>query len=216
MPIGKLRIKKKAPCMMKASDNALEMIKSFEGFSAVPYCCPAGCLTIGYGYTHGVTRDMRLTPEQADAQLREFVCKLDTSVAAVVKVPLNQNQWDALIVLAYNAKWGEFVTSHLLAELNRMNFAKALVYWRSWCHAIVKGKKVELPGLVKRREAEIALFNTPMEAAQEYAGTLPPQSAAGELMERVGGSQQTTGIAISFGGLISWAYTKITGKDFPL
>jgi lysozyme len=100
--------------------------------------------------------------------LQAEVERFDKKLTEVIRYPLNQNQWDALVSFSYNVKWDQFLRSKLLAELNRGNFPAALSHWRAWHHATVWDKarqayvKKPLAGLIRRRNAEVELFKRPM------------------------------------------------------
>lgn len=145
---------------MKASQKCIELIKRFEGFSAKPYICPAGVPTIGYGSTRdtdGKPITMQhppITEVQAKALLMATLTTYENAVNRYVKVPLNQNQFDALVDFAYNAGAKNLLTSTLLKKLNAGDYAGASREFSKWVYG--GGKK--LNGLVKRREAERQLF----------------------------------------------------------
>ena len=79
-----------------------------------------------------------------------------TRCAPSCTVPLNQNQFDALVSFVYNLGAGAFEGSTLLKDLNAHNFAAVPGQLEEWVHA---GSQV-LPGLVARRKAEARLFTT--------------------------------------------------------
>ena len=145
---------------MKASQECIELIKRFEGFSAKPYLCPAGVPTIGYGSTRdtdGKPITMQhppITEAQARALLAATLVTYEDAVNRYVKVPLNQNQFDALVDFAYNAGAKNLLTSTLLKKLNAGDYAGASKEFGKW----VYGGTKKLNGLVKRREAERQLF----------------------------------------------------------
>lgn len=145
---------------MRASDNCLALIKKFEGFSAKPYLCPAGVPTIGYGSTRdtdgkpiSMTHPV-ITEVQAKALMLATLVTYEDAVNRYVKVPLTQNQFDALVDFAYNAGTKALLTSRLLVKLNAGKYVEASQEFPKWVYA--GGKK--LPGLVRRREAEKELF----------------------------------------------------------
>lgn len=148
---------------MKISNNGLNLIKQFEGFSSTPYLCPAGIATIGYGSTYyedgtKVTlKDKPITEERA-TELLEFIANktFSENINKVVKVPLNQNQFDALVSFAYNIGNKNFNWSTLLKKLNQSDYEGASLEFGRWNQA---GGKV-LNGLVRRREKEKELFLT--------------------------------------------------------
>ena len=134
------------------------MIEDFEGFRADAYKCPAGVWTIGYGTTRNVTKSTpKVTKDQAEAMLLADVAKFESGVADAVKVPLNQNQFDALVSFSYNIGLGAFKSSTLLRRLNRgdYNVGSEFLRWN-------KAGGEELPGLTRRREAEKQLFEKEM------------------------------------------------------
>lgn len=146
---------------MNASGKCLELIKQFEGFCAEPYLCPAGVATIGYGsicYADGAAVTMKDAPiSEADAEALLMVT-LNTKYAAAVNrhvtAEINQNQFDALVDFCYNAGARSLQNSMLLRYVNNGNFDRAANEFGKWIYG---GGRV-LPGLVRRREAEKALF----------------------------------------------------------
>ncbi|MBZ5757933.1 lysozyme [Pseudomonas sp. S5(2021)] len=142
---------------MKASQDALDIIKKFEGFSEKAYPDPAHgwrVPTIGYGTTRGVKMGQEISKERAEELLREDVARFDGYIEALVRVPLTQGQWDALSSFVYNLGPGALEKSTLLRLLNAGDYSGAAAQFDRWVYA--SGKK--LTGLVKRRAAERALF----------------------------------------------------------
>lgn len=139
-------------------NKAVELIKGFEGFSAKAYICPAGKPTIGYGHTGNVRPEDTITKEEAEKLLAKDLEKFESGVKKLVKVPLNDNQFAALVSFAYNVGLGNFDTSTLLKQLNEGHYDLAADQFLRW----TKGGGKELPGLVKRRAAERAVFLTPV------------------------------------------------------
>ena len=93
---------------MKTSKAGLDLIKEFESFRAAPYLCSAGVPTIGYGttvYPNGMKvklSDQKITQQLAESFLQCHVNAIEKDVLNLVKVPLKQNQFDALVSFAYN------------------------------------------------------------------------------------------------------------------
>ena len=145
---------------MEASMNAIKLIQDSEGFRAKPYLCPAGVPTIGYGSTiyengtHVKLSDPEITEERAIEILFDQLKKYENAVNRYVHVPINQNQFDALVDFAYNAGAGNLQRSTLLRKLNTGDYEGASHEFGRWVYG--GGKK--LNGLVKRREAERLLF----------------------------------------------------------
>lgn len=87
---------------MRTSQRGLSLIKSFEGLRLQTYQDSVGVWTIGYGATRGVKTGMSITKEQAERMLLNDVQRFEPEVLRLVKVPLNQNQWDTLMSFTYN------------------------------------------------------------------------------------------------------------------
>ena len=146
---------------MNVSEKCLALIREFEGFRSEPYLCPAGVPTIGYGSTRyedgtPVTlKDGPIDQARANAIMRTTLAReYEPAVQRYVKVPLTQGQYDALVDFAYNAGAKNLLQSTLLKKLNAKNYAGASKEFEKWVYG---GGKV-LPGLVRRRKAEQALF----------------------------------------------------------
>ena len=142
---------------MKISPKGIALIKSSEGLRLKAYPDPGtGGVpwTIGYGSTSGVTRNMVITEAQAEQMLAEDLMRFERIVERLVRVPVNQGQFDALVSFTYNVGEGNFTNSTLLRKLNTGDTAGAAEQFSRWVHA---GGKA-LPGLVTRRAAERALF----------------------------------------------------------
>lgn len=147
--------------MLHISENGLRLIKNFEGFRATTYCCPSGQPTIGYGHSGpGATAGRRVTVAEAEAMLRKDVVRFE----AVVRLgdhhdKLNQNQFDALVSFAYNVGTGSFSKSSVFIALNTGELSHIPPVLKKYTRG---GSGIPLLGLVKRRAAEIALFNSPV------------------------------------------------------
>ena len=146
---------------MHMSQGGLDnLLKKFEGCKLKAYRCPAGILTIGYGHTSAagapeVKEGMTITQQQAEDILKADLVKYEQPVAAMVKVDLEQNQFDALVDFAYNAGVGALKTSTLLKKINAGDFDAVPDELMKW----TKGGGKVLPGLVRRRQAESAWWN---------------------------------------------------------
>ena len=140
---------------MTVSANCAAITKKFEGCRLDPYVCPAGKLTIGYGHTGAdVKEGMRIDQAKADQFLMSDLASAQNTVNAMVEVPLNQNQFDALCDFVFNCGAGNFKSSTLLKLINQKKFDEAKLEFARWN----KGGGKVLPGLVARRAAEAALF----------------------------------------------------------
>jgi lysozyme len=148
---------------MQTSDKGVELIKSFEALRLKAYLDAVGVWTIGYGHTIGVKAGDVITEEVANHMLGADLCDPEDAINNNAKVPLNQNQFDALVSLTFNIGNWNFKKSTLLRELNSGEYEEAARQFLVWDKGHVNGKLVPLPGLTKRRAAESALFNTSIE-----------------------------------------------------
>ena len=153
---------------MKISEKGLAMIESFEGCLLKASNKLDGVWTIGYGqtgryYGKRVRRGMTTTKAEAHAWLRDHSIKTyEDAVTQAVKVPLNQNQFDALVSFTYNVGVGALKQSTALRKLNAGDYAGAADALTMW----TKCRRKVLAGLVRRRKEERALFLTPVTQPQ--------------------------------------------------
>lgn len=145
------------PGNMEISLAGLSHLKRVEGYSATPYRDIAGFWTGGYGHKLGAMehRNPR-TEAEWSAILAKDVSTAEAAVNRLVKVPLTQGQFDALVSFVYNVGAGAFGRSTMLANLNAGNYAGAAQQFTRWVYA---GGKTS-SGLLNRRYSEIALFNS--------------------------------------------------------
>lgn len=141
------------------SRKCIELVKEFEGFSPVPYLCPAGYWTIGYGEVLGREwkdewKDLRLTREAAEIRLRHKLIQYSLAILPLIKVPYHQYMLDALTSFSYNVGIFAFRSSTLRSKLNRREYYDAGEEFLKWVYA--GGKK--LKGLERRRIKERELF----------------------------------------------------------
>ena len=144
---------------MQTNEDGLNLIKIYEGLRLKAYKDPVGILTIGYGHTSAagepkVTEGMTITKEQAEAILRRDLQKYEKAVDDAITADLTENQFAACVSLCYNIGPGAFAKSSVARFINAGRFADAADAFALWNRA---GGKI-LPGLVKRRAAEAALF----------------------------------------------------------
>ena len=145
---------------MNISEIGIQLIKNFEGCVLKAYKCPAGIWTIGYGHTSGVKEGQTITLKQAEDYLLQDIRAYEITVNNLVNVPLNQNQFDALVSFCYNLGPNNLKNSTLIKLLNKKDYLGAAEQFDRWVYA--GGKK--LSGLVKRRAAEKELFLKPIES----------------------------------------------------
>ncbi|CAB4327919.1 Lysozyme [Bacteriophage APSE-7] len=145
---------------MHISEKGLVLIKRYEGLRLKAYQCRAGRWTLGYGHTHNINAGDVITQEQAEEFLREDIAQVTALLNTRRKVPLTQNQYDALCSLVFNIGGTAFTTSTLLKKLNGGDYLGAASEFMKWSKATVNGKKIRMSGLIKRRQAEKALFES--------------------------------------------------------
>lgn len=141
---------------LQISKNMIEKIKKFEGLRLSVYLCPAGVQTIGYGHTRNYpySKDYKITEEQAEKYLYDDLKKFENSIKKLVKVPLSQCQYDALVSLIFNIGATNFRNSTLLKYLNNSEYNLAAEQFERWIYS--NGKKLD--GLIARRKAEKEIF----------------------------------------------------------
>lgn len=153
---------------MNISSKGLNLIKKYEGCRLTAYKPVAAekYWTIGYGhYGPDVHAGMKITQAQADAYLAQDVSKFVADVNCLGR-EWNQNQFDALVSFTYNCGKGSLVT--LTNGRNAEQIAEHILLYNKGAGGVV------LPGLVRRRKEERALFvapvhnESPLKAANDY------------------------------------------------
>jgi len=163
---------------MQINDAGLELIKHFEGLQLSAYLCPAGVPTIGYGHTKTARIGQRINKDEADALLQKDVKEFEGAIAnwaANNGVSLNENEFAALVSLAYNIGIGEFAYSTVARKLKEGDRAAASNAFLMWDKA--DGKV--LAGLARRRANERDLFlkrANPMTATANFTLTFKASS----------------------------------------
>ncbi len=161
--------------MNKITKEGIELIKEFETLRLKSYLCPAGKPTIGWGHTGPeVKLGMEITEAKATDYLYRDIETAGKSVR-VVKVPINDNQFSALVSFVFNLGGGNFFTSTLLKKINAKDFEGAAAEFKRWNKCQVRKKDangkdlkdangnflhelIELPGLTRRRADEKEMF----------------------------------------------------------
>lgn len=141
------------------TENGIAIIKEFEGFQDEPYL-DVKHMAIGYG--HGIKANEKFTKiseKKANDLLDEDLDSIEKAVSKYVKVPLTQNQYDALVSFTYNFNEKKFKNSTLLKKLNNKDYSGAAEEFKRWVHVYENGEKKALNGLVRRRKVEYDLFN---------------------------------------------------------
>ena len=140
---------------MKISAAGIELLKQFEGCRLTAYQDSVGVWTIGFGTTAGVKEGQTISQVKAEEYLRFDLAIFEKAVTESLKVPVNQNQFDALVSFTYNVGVSAFRSSTLLNLINEKTDKKVVAAeFSKW----VKAGNQTLPGLVSRRKAESELF----------------------------------------------------------
>ena len=138
------------------SESGIEFTKRFEGLRREAYRDAGGVWTIGYGHTGvEVHEGLIWTPEQAEEALRMDIAGPVGFVNRVVKQPLEQRQFDALVDFCFNCGAGNLERSELLRKVNAGDMRGAAAQFGLWVH---DANGATLPGLVARRRAEVEMF----------------------------------------------------------
>ena len=147
---------------MQINQTGLDLIKRFEGLRLEAYQDAVGIWTIGYGHTETARPGMVITEAEAEALLRQDLDRFEAGVSSLVKVPINENEFSALVSLSFNIGTAALARSTTLKRLNRddrAGAAEAMLWWNK----VRQGDAfVELRGLTRRRAAEKALFLDPV------------------------------------------------------
>jgi lysozyme len=141
---------------MKFSAAGMELLKRSEGFRNRVYLDVAGLPTIGYGHRllHSDSFPNGIDEPQAANLLACDVRDAEQAVERLVKVPLTQGQFDALVDFTFNLGAGQLASSTLLKSLNAGRYDDAAEQLLCWDHA---GGQ-EIAALKARREAEAELW----------------------------------------------------------
>lgn len=155
---------------LKLSPEGFSLIKRFEGLRLRAYRDIAGVWTIGYGSTY-YKNGTRIKPGDtlpdtaaADDLFAYTMQTYEQAVNQLVKVPLNQHQFDALTSFTYNEGTGALGMSHILIYLNEGRYDAAAAQFALWNKITdpATGKKIVDPDLTKRRKQESDLFLKPV------------------------------------------------------
>ena len=147
---------------MRVSDKGIEFIKREEGLRLTAYDDIAGNITLGYGHLVQPDDDLALTitEEEAEKILRVDLEESEHSVDSLVKVPLEQHQFDALSSWTFNLGHGNLKRSTLLKKLNAGLYSEVPKQMLRWVYAGdqnqdgVVNYEDRVAGLVKRRQRE--------------------------------------------------------------
>lgn len=148
---------------LRTSDAGLDLIKRWEKFMPNPYLCSAGKWTIGYGHRltpYEIRNPRNILMAEALQYLRDDVRNKELLLNSVIRVPVTQYQFDALVSLAFNVRWLPLENSTLLRKLNAGDIAGAADEFPRWNKQISPktGEYEVVKGLTNRRMQERAMF----------------------------------------------------------
>lgn len=143
--------------MARINAAGLALVKAQEGLRLEAYRDGGGVWTIGYGHTKGVKAGDTICSTRAEMLLDADLAEAETAVTDLVRVPLNDNQFAALVDFVFNEGPGAFAGSTMLKKLNEGGYGLVPACLKSW--VFVDGRVVA--GLVRRRAAEAALWSEP-------------------------------------------------------
>jgi lysozyme len=161
--------------MSHVTEEGLNLIKRFEGFSSTIYICPAGYPTIGYGHVVLAHEQDQfatgITQTEATELMRKDVRIAERAVLRLISVPLTDGKFDALASFTFNLGAGALQRSTLRRKVNRGEHEGVPAELMKWVWAA--GKK--LPVLVRRRQAEGVTY-----ASEPSAGMKIDKNSVGE------------------------------------
>lgn len=161
------------------------LIKKWEKLKLVAYLpTPDDVWTIGWGHTLGVKQGDRITKEQAQEFFLQDKQWAEDAVNQKVKVPLTQEQFDALVSLVFNIGANAFSRSTLLKKLNRKDYQGAADQFNVW----VKQKGKTLTGLVRRRAEERSYFLSGMTKEGPASASVDKQPSSFLNTENIAGA----------------------------
>lgn len=147
---------------LRTSQNGLKLIMAYEGFRSHSKQLPDGRWMVGYGHTRAARQGVRVSQHEAVAILREFdLPPVEKALNELLLVPVNQNEFDALVSFAFNIGVDQFEGSDVLAFLNAGNRLAAAAAMEVWRKAHVGSREMVVDPLVRRRSEEKALFLQP-------------------------------------------------------
>lgn len=142
----------------RISQAGLDLIKNFEGLRRRSSKLPTGGWIVGYGHTRSAREGIEVSEREAEYLLRYDLQETERLVCDVVRAPLHQNEFDALVSLAWNIGEEAFRHSDVLKYVNSGEMLAAAESFAAWRKARIDGHLIVLDALVRRRAAEKNLF----------------------------------------------------------
>lgn len=143
----------------KTNQAGIDLIKRHEKCVLRAYQDPRGVWTIGWGHTGSEVHEGEFwSQEQCDAQLPLDLAIAERAVSSYVTVPLNENQFSALVSFVFNEGSGQFFRSSALLRLNQGDYRGACQALGLYIKMRVKGAYIDSAELARRRGEEQSLF----------------------------------------------------------
>jgi len=156
---------------LKTSHAGLEFTSGWEGCILKPYLDIARKRTIGIGHLirpgENFPDGVFITKDRALEILGSDLAKCEAAIKKFITVPLNQNQWDALIDFAFNCGTGVYTSSGACKALNAGQYDQVPTRLLDWDKAVVNGVKTANKGLYNRRKSEGELFMKSVDPSSE-------------------------------------------------
>lgn len=143
---------------MRTNQAGIDLIKRHEKCVLRAYQDPKGIWTIGWGHTGEVSDGDFWSQEQCDAALILDLGQAERSVSSYVTVPLNENQFSALVCFVFNTGSGQFFRSSALQRLNQGDYENACKALGLYTKIRIKGQYIDSEELIRRRADEQSLF----------------------------------------------------------
>ncbi len=145
--------------MRNITQNGIDLIKHFEGFEPEIYLDAAGFPTIGYGHLlrSGEAKmfENGISPEAGEALLIKDVLSAEQAVCRLIRVPLTDGQFNALVSFTFNLGSGALQRSTLRHKVNREEHSEVPEQLMRWVWA--DGRRLQ--GLIRRRFAETEFYS---------------------------------------------------------
>jgi GH24 family phage-related lysozyme (muramidase) len=175
--------------------------------------------TIGWGRVQGVQMGDTIDLETAERYFAEDVGIAERAVRAALKVPVNQGQWNACVIMTFNVGGGAFGKSQIVKLINAGKFDDVPAQWMRWCYATDKetGKKLRLLGLERRRRAELGFWRELDQPDREEGVVIVPGSITdrppvpGKVAEVLATSNTIRGALLALTAKVTAVVGDITG-----
>lgn len=145
----------------QTNQACIDLIKRFEGVRLEAYREPGGTVVVGYGHAKTARMGMKITAAQAEDLLKQDLAMVEGDISPRLTRPVTENQFSAMVCLAYNIGTGAFADSTVLRETNRGNWQAAADAFLMWNKMRVNGEMVVSSQLDEKRRLERALYLKP-------------------------------------------------------